>query len=349
MKTIARISTSALLGASLLAGLLSPLQAKSIGHYQLVHKFILGGDGGWDYLSYDPVGRRLFIARATRVMMVDPANGKLIAEIPDTPGVHGIALAQDLGKGFISDGKTNSVTVFDLKTLKETARIPVTGENPDCILYDPATHRVFTFNGHSSNATVIDARSDKVIATIPLDGKPEFAVADGKGAVFVNIESKSELTRIDARKATVTGTWSLAPCESPSGLALDRKHHRLFSGCDNKLMAISDSGSDKLITTLPIGEGVDATRFDAATGLAFSSNGEGNLTVIREESPQRFSVVQTAGTQKYARTMALNTRNHDVYLVTAGIQETPPSVPGGRPHRAVLPGTFTLLVMKPQS
>jgi YVTN family beta-propeller protein len=226
-------------------------------------------------------------------------------------------------------------------------RIPVTGENPDCILYDQVTHRVFTFNGHSSNTTVIDAKNDKVVATIPLDGKPELAVADGKGEVLVNIEDKSELTRIDAGKAAVISTWSLAPCQEPSGLAMDRKHRRLFSGCDNKLMAISDADSGKVLTTLPIGEGVDATGFDAATGLAFSSNGEGSLTVIHDDSPQQFSVLQDAVTQKYARTMALNTRNHAVYLVTASIQMTPPSVPGGRPGRLMLPGTFTLLVMSP--
>lgn len=331
--------------ASLLFSVCASTQAASISRYQLAHKYDLGGDGGWDYLTYDPAGQRLFISRATRVMVVNPDKGIIIAEILNTPGVHGIALAQDLGKGFISNGKESTVTVFDLKTLKEIARIPVTGENPDCILYDQVTHRVFTFNGRSSNATVIDAKSDKVITTIHLDGKPEFAVADGKGEVFVNIEDKSELTRIDAGKATVISTWSLAPCQEPSGLAMDRKHRRLFSGCHNKLMAITDADSGKVLATLPIGEGVDATGFDATTGLAFSSNGEGTLTVIHEESPQRFSVVQTADTQKYARTMALNIRNHDVYLVTADIQMTPPKVLGGRPGRLVLPGTFTLLVM----
>lgn len=331
----------------LLCGLPLSAQSAPIAHYKLTHKITLGGDGGWDYLTYDPIARRVFISRSTRVLVVDPDSDKLIAELPDTDGVHGIALAQDLGKGFISDGRAGEVTVFDLKTLKETARIKVTGENPDCILYDPVTQRVFTFNGRSSNATVIDARSDKVIATLALDGKPEFAVADGNGQVFVNIESKSELTRIDARKPAVVKTWSLAPCESPSGLAIDRKHHRLFSGCDNKMMAIIDADTGKVIQTLPIGEGVDATRFDPATDLAFSSNGEGTLTVIHEDSPQHFSVLQNAQTQKYARTMALNTRNHDVYLVTSDVQVTPPTTPGERPHRVVLPGTFTLLVMSP--
>ncbi|MGH8369936.1 MAG: YncE family protein [Gammaproteobacteria bacterium] len=348
MKLRSGFITIVLLSFSLLSGLSFSAQSAPTARYKLTHKFTLGGDGGWDYLTYDPVGQRVFISRSTRVLVVDSDSGKLITEIPDTDGVHGIALAQDLGKGFISDGKADAVTVFNLKTLKETARIKVTGENPDCILYDPVTKRVFTFNGHSSNATVIDARSDKVIATLALDGKPEFAVADGNGQVFVNIESKSELTRIDARKPAVVKTWSLAPCESPSGLAIDRKHRRLFSGCDNKLMAVTDADTGKVIQTLPIGEGVDATRFDPDTGLAFSSNGEGTLTVIHEDSPQHFSVLQDAQTQKFARTMALNTRNHDVYLVTADVQVTPPTTPGERPHRAVLPGTFTLLVMSKQ-
>ena len=340
--------SSVLLAALLLFIPLASVQAASPAQYQLKQKFNLGGDGGWDYLSYDEAGQRLFISRATRVMVVDADKGTLITEIPNTPGVHGIALAQDLGKGYISNGRENTVTVFDLKTLKETARIKVTGENPDCILYDSVSQRVFTFNGHTGNATVIDAKTDSVVGTIALDGKPEFAVADGKGGVFVNIEDKSELTHIDARKATVLNTWSLAPCQEPSGLAMDRKNRRLFSGCDNKVMAITDADSGKVITTLPIGEGVDATGFDEATGLAFSSNGEGNLTVIHEDSPQKFSVLQSADTQKYARTMALNTRNHEVYLVTADIKMAPPAVSGGRPQRSVLPGTFTLLVMSPK-
>src|SRR5215471_2514828 len=195
-------------------------------NYELKQKFTIGGDGGWDYLTYDPSGKRLFISRATRVQVVDPEKGTVISEIPNTPGIHGIALAQDLGKGFTSNGRENTVTVFDLKTLKETAKIKIDGQNPDAILYDPATHRVFTFNGRSSNATVIDAEKGTVVATIPLDGKPEFGAADGKGTVFVNIEDKSEITAIDAKKAVVLNKWSLAPCEEPSGLAMDQKHRR---------------------------------------------------------------------------------------------------------------------------
>src|SRR6185437_8067816 len=225
------------------------VKAFSQAHYQVKQKYVLGGDGGWDYLTFDPAGKRLFISRGTHVMVVDPYKGSVIGDIPDTTGVHGIALAQNLGKGFTSNGRDNSVTVFDLKTLKPTAKIKIDGENPDAILYDPSTKRVFTFNGRSKNSTVIDATNDKVVATIPLDGKPEFGVADGKGGVFVNIEDKSELTSIDAKKATVIKTWPLAPCEEPSGLAMDQKHRRLFAGCSNKMMAVVDADSGKVIAT----------------------------------------------------------------------------------------------------
>jgi DNA-binding beta-propeller fold protein YncE/mono/diheme cytochrome c family protein len=314
--------------------------------YQVKQKYVLGGDGGWDYLTFDPAGKRLFISRGTHVMVVDPYKGSVVGDIPDTPGVHGIALAQDLGKGFTSNGRENSVTVFDLKTLKQTDKIKIDGENPDAILYDSSSKRVLTFNGRSKNATVIDAANGKVVATIPLDGKPEFGVADGKGGVFVNIEDKSELTSIDAKKATVIKTWPLAPCEEPSGLAMDQKHRRLFAGCSNKMMAVVDADSGKVLATPAIGEGVDANAFDADQQLAFSSNGrDGNLTVVHEDSPGKFSVVENAPTEKFARTMALDTTNHDVYLVTAEIEEAPPAKEGERPRRSMKPGTFTLLVV----
>lgn len=314
--------------------------------YQLKQKFTLGGDGGWDYLTYDSSGNRLFISRATRVQVVDPEKGTVIAEIPNTTGVHGIALAQGLGKGFTSNGRENTVTVFDLKSLKETNKIKIDGENPDAILYDPASKRVLTFNGRSKNATVIDATNDKVVATIPLDGKPEFAAADGKGSVFVNIEDKSELSKIDPVKGTVVQTWPLAPCEEPSGLAMDQKHRRLFSGCGNKMMAVTNADTGKVVTTVPIGQGVDANGFDPSTDLAFSSNGDGTLTVVHEDSPDKFTVAQNANTQRGARTMALNPGNHQIYLVTAEFDEAPPAEGQTRPRRTVKPGTFTLLVME---
>lgn len=322
------------------------MYAFSPAQYQLKQKFTIGGDGGWDYLTYDSTGNRLFISRATRVQVVDPEKGTVIAEIPNTTGVHGIALAQELGKGFTSNGRENTVTVFDLKSLKETNKIKIDGENPDAILYDPASKRVLTFNGRSKNATVIDATNDKVMATIPLDGKPEFAAADGKGSVFVNIEDKSELTKIDPVKGTVVQTWPLAPCEEPSGLAMDQKHRRLFSGCGNKMMAVTNADTGKVVTTVPIGQGVDANGFDPGTDLAFSSNGDGTLTVVHEDSPDKFTVAQNAETQRGARTMALNPGNHQVYLVTAEFDEIPPAEGQTRPRRSMKPGTFTLLVME---
>ena len=279
-------------------------------------------------------------------MVVDPEKGTVLGEIPNTTGVHGIAVANDMGKGFTSNGRDNTVTVFDLKDLKETAKIKLEGaENPDAIIYDPASKRVFTFNGRSKNATAIDAANGTVVSNIPLDGKPEFAVADGKGMVYVNIEDKAEVVAIDARKATVVNTWKMEGCEDPSGLAMDQKNRRLFAGCGNKVMTIVDADSGKVITKLPIGKGVDSTGFDPGTGLAFSSNGDGTLTVIHEDSKDKFSVAQNATTQTRARTMALNPSNHEVYLVTAEFEDAPPAANGQRTRPNMKPGTFTLLVM----
>lgn len=324
---------------------LAPVFAQA--QYQLKQTYVLGGDGGWDYLTYDPVGKRLFISRGTRVMVVDPAKGTVLSEIPNTEGVHGIALAQDLGKGFTSNGRDNSVTIFDLKTLKETSKVKVEGgENPDAILYDPASKRVFTFNGRSKNASVIDATNGTLVATIPLDGKPEFAASDGKGMVYVNIEDKSELTAIDSKKAAVTATWPLTGCEEPSGLAMDQKNRRLFAGCHNKVMAVVNADTGKVLATPTIGQGVDANGFDPGTQLAFSSNGDGTLTVVHQDSPDKYTVAQDAPTKRGARTMALDSNNHNVYLVTADFDEQPPTKEGERPRRTMKPGTFTLLVME---
>jgi len=329
---------------ALIAVFAAPLFGQT--QYQLKQKYTIGGDGGWDYLTYDPAGKRLFISRGTRVMVVDPAKGTVLGEIPNTEGVHGIALAQDLGKGFTSNGRTNSVTVFDLKTLKEISNVKVEGgDNPDAILYDAASKRVFSFNGRSKNATVIDADKGTVVATIPLDGKPEFAAADGKGMVYVNIEDRNTLTAIDAKKAAVTASWPITGCEEPAGLAMDQKNRRLFAGCHNKVMAVINADSGKVVATVPIGQGVDANAFDPATQLAFSSNGDGTLTVAHEDSPDKYTVAQNAETQRGARIMALGTNNHDVYLVTAEFDEQPPAKEGDRPRRVMKPGTFTLLVM----
>jgi DNA-binding beta-propeller fold protein YncE len=329
---------------ALCLGVLS-LPALAQVQYQLKQKFTLGGDGGWDYLTYDPIGKRLFISRGTRVMVVDPQKGTVIAEIPGTPGVHGIALAQELGKGFTSNGADNSVTVFDLKTLKPISTLKIEGQNPDAILYDSASKRVLTFNGRSHNATIIDAVNDEVIGGVGLDGKPEFAAADGKGLVYVNIEDKNELTVIDPRTAKVVNNWPLTGCEEPSGLDMDVKTRRLFAVCHNKVMVAVNADTGKVVATQPIGAGVDAAAFDAGTNLVFSSNGDGTLTVIHEDSADKFTVAQNAETQRFARTMALDPATHDIYLVTAEIVEQPPAAGETRPRRSMKPGTFTLLVV----
>ena len=308
--------------------------------------FKLGGEGGWDYLEVDPDAHHLFISRATHVMVVDTESGKQVGDIPDTPGVHGIALAPELGRGFTSNGREGTVTIFDLKTLKVIDKVKGVGENPDAILYDPASQSVFTFNGRSHNSTAIEASSGKVLGQIPLDGKPEFAVSTGKGEIFVNLEDKSELTAIDPHTLKVKATWPLAPCESPSGLAMDVKNRRLFAGCDNKLMAVVNADSGKVITTVPIGDGVDAGRFDPENGFAYASCGEGVLTVVHEDSPEKFSVVGNVTTQRGARTMALDKKTHNLYTVTAEFGPRPaPTASEPRPRPPILPDSFVVLVV----
>lgn len=313
--------------------------------YHVVNTWKLGGEGGWDYLTADSDARRLYISRGTHVIVIDLDSGKSVGDIADTPGVHGIALAPELGKGFISNGREGTVSIFDIKTLATGSKVKV-GENPDAILYDPATKRVFTFNGRSQDSTAIDAATGKVLATIKLDGKPEFAASDAKGEVFVNIEDKSELTVIDPNKLEVKTKWPLAPCTEPSGLSIDRKNRRLFVGCDNKMMAVVDADSGKVLATPAIGEGVDATAFDDATGLAFASCGEGVLTVVKEDSPTSFSVAEGVKTQQGARTMALDSKTHNAYVVTAKFGPPPaPTADNPHPRRSILPDSFVVLVL----
>jgi hypothetical protein len=314
--------------------------------YHVIKKYKLGGEGGWDYLTLDPNSRRLFISRGTHVMVIDADSGKPVGDIPDTPGVHGIALAPEFNRGFTSNGREGTVSIFDLKTLALISKVKDVGENPDAILYDPASKRVFTFNGRSHDSTAIDAATGKIVGKIPLDGKPEFGVSTGAGEIFVNIEDKSELTSLDPQALKVKSTWSLTPCQEPSGLAMDVKSRRLFSGCDNKMMAVVNADTGKVITTLPIGEGVDADRFDPETHLAFASCGEGVLTVVKEESPDKFSVLQNVPTEARARTMELDSTNHQIYLVTAEFGPKPAATadqPNPRPP--VLPGSFVVLVV----
>ncbi|MGA8867889.1 MAG: YncE family protein [Candidatus Sulfotelmatobacter sp.] len=326
-------------------GFVATAPAASDPGYKVVNTYKLGGEGGWDYLTADAAARRLYISRATHVIVIDLDSGKPVGDIADTPGVHGIALAPEFGRGFVSNGREGTVSIFDLKTLATSSKVKV-GENPDAILYDPATKRVFTFNGHSHDSTAIDAAKGTVLGTIKLDGKPEFAVTDGKGELFVNIEDKSELVAIDPDKLEVKSKWPLAPCQEPSGLAIDRTHRRLFAGCDNKMMAVVDADTGKVLATPPIGDGVDATRFDGETGLAFASCGEGVLTIIREESPDKFSVVENVPTQAGARTLELDPKTHNIYVVTAKFGPPPPATADNpHPRRSILPDSFVVLVL----
>jgi DNA-binding beta-propeller fold protein YncE len=311
----------------------------------VIKTYMLGGDGGWDYLKLDPDARLLYISRATHVMVIDADSGKSVGDIADTPGVHGIALAPDLGRGFTSNGREGTVSIFDLNTLKTIKKVKA-GENPDAILFDPATNRVFTFNGRSNDATAIDAATGEVVGKIPLDGKPEFAVTTGAGEIFVNLEDKSEILALDPKTLKIKAIWALAPCKEPSGLAIDVKNRRLFAGCDNKMMAVVNADTGRVITTLPIGDGVDANGFDPETGFAFASCGEGVLTVAHEDSPDTFSVAQTVPTQRGARTMAVDPKTHQIFLVTAKFG-SPPAATEQQPHPrpSILPDSFVVLVV----
>ena len=338
-------SYSTWLRVALFISLLATFSPAADSGYHVVKTYKLGGEGGWDYLNLDSASRRLYISRATHVIVIDADSGKPVGDIPDTPGVHGIALAPELGRGFVSNGREGTVTIFDIDSLKLIAKVKV-GDNPDAILYDPATKRVFTFNGKSQDSTAIDAAKGTVLGTIKLEGKPEFAASDGKGMIFVNIEDKSQLDAIDPAKLEVKSRWPLAPCEEPSGLAIDRKNRRLFAGCDNKMMAVVDADSGKVIATPAIGDGVDATAFDEGTGLAFASCGEGVLTVVREESPSKFNVVENVKTQQGARTLALDEKTHQVFVVTANFGPPPaPTADNPHPRRTILPDTFVVLVV----
>lgn len=311
--------------------------------YHLVKKFKLGGKGGWDYLLMDPGMDRLFISRETEVLVVNPKTGKVIGHIPGFTRSHGIALAPEFNRGFASDGDPGSVTVFNYKTLQVLEHLKTA---PDCdgIIYDPATKRVFTMNGDANSSTAIDAASGTVLGTFPLGGKPEFAQADGKGHVFANLVDKSEMVKIDAKDLRVTDTWPLAPCKSPSGLAIDAKNERLFPGCHSGVMDYVDGNSGKVLGSVPIGMGIDAARFDPRTGYAFASCGDGTITVAREDSPDKLVKVDTIQTQRGARTMALNLKTHMIYTVTAEFGPMPPRKPGERFRRPpIIPGTFVLL------
>lgn len=311
-------------------------------------RYTLGGDGGWDYLTVDAASHRLFISRSDRVLVMGTRDGKLLGTIADTAGVHGIALAPELGKGYTSNGRADSVTEFDLATLKPTRTIAISGHNPDAILFDAASQRVFTFNGRSKDISVIDAHSAKVVATIPVNGKPEFAATDGKGRIFVNIEDTAELTAIDAKTAKVTSTWKLPDCEEPSGLAFDIQQQRLFSTCQNGHLIVTDALSGKHIATVPIGKGPDAAAYDIERKLVLSSNGEdGTVTVIQQTDRDHYKVLANMPTQKGARTMALDQTTHRIYLPAAEFGPTPPATPTqAHPRAPMLPNSFSIFVLQ---
>jgi YVTN family beta-propeller protein len=329
-------------------GLLGTLAVPAHGadrSYRLLKEIQVGGDGGWDYLTVDSAGRRLYVSHGTQVVVIDIDKDEVVGEIADTPGVHGLAVAPDLGRGFSSNGRENKASVVDLKTLKTLEKVD-TGENPDGMLYETAQQEVYMFNGRGKSATVIDAKTSKVTATIPLPGKPEFGAADSKaGRVYNNQEDKSEVAVIDTKTHKVIGAWPIAPGEEPSGMAFDPVHDRLFLGCGNKLMVMMDSENGKVVATVPIGQGVDANAFDPGTQLAFASCGDGTVTIAHEDAPDKLTVVQTLKTEPRARTMALDPKTHRIYLASAKFEaSTEQPGPGKRQRPRMVPSTFKILV-----
>jgi YVTN family beta-propeller protein len=284
--------------------------------YSVIKKIPIPGQGSWDYLTIDEAARRLYVSHGTQVEVLDIDSGAIVGKIENTQGVHGIAIAPDIGRGFVSDGQSSTVTIFDLKTLKSIAEVP-TGKKPDAIIYDPATSRIFAFNGGSNSATVIEGKDGKVAGTIDLSGGPEFAAADGNGYVYNNLEDESLVLKINSRTLKVEQRWPTAPCASPSSMAIDRANRRLFVGCRSKVMAVMNADTGHVITTLPIGDHVDATAFDAGTRLIFSSNGEGTVTVIHQDGPDKYSVAETVKTLPRAKTSALDPKTHQLFLSTA--------------------------------
>ena len=310
------------------------------GPYHFIKEIPVGGDGGWDYLSVDSAAQRLYVSHATKVVVIDLAQDAVVGEITNTLGVHGLAPAPELGRGMVTCGKENKAAIVDLKTLATITKVD-TEANPDGMLYEPGQQEFYTFNGRGKSATVIDAKTATVVATIPLGGKPEFARADPQaGRVYDNLEDKSEVVAIDTKKHEVVEHWPIAPGEEASGMAIDAENHRLFLGCDNKLMVMMDSESGKVLASVPIGEGVDANSFDPGTKLAFASCGEGTTTIAREEGPDKLTVVQVLATQRGARTMVLDPATHKIYLATAKM-EAPAE---GERRGKIIPGTFKILV-----
>ena len=338
LTTLGSLSVAMILCAGMLSRAASPAPGSS--GYHLIKSVPVPGDEGWDYLNVDADARRVYISHGSHVVVLNADTYAIEGDIPDTAGVHGIALAPDLGRGFVSAGRTNTAVIFDIKSLK-TLGTAKTDANPDAIVYDSVTKRVFTLNGRGQNTTAINAGDGTVAGALALGGKPEFAVADGKGSIFVNIEDKSELVQFDAQKLTETHRWPLAPCKSPSGLSMDLKSRRLFSVCDEKVMAVVNADTGKVVATPEICQGPDASAFDPATDYAFASCGDGNLTVIHEDSPDKFTVVENVPTKRSARTMGLDLKTHNIFLSSA---EFDPPAPGERRGK-MKPGSFAILVV----
>jgi YVTN family beta-propeller protein len=314
--------------------------------YKLADKVNVGGEGGWDYLTVDTAAHRLYVSRGSHMQVFDTQKKTVVGDIQDTKGIHGIALNTKAGLGYTSNGRDSTVSVVDLKTLKTLRKINVGAANPDAILYDRITNRIFTFNGRSDNATVIDAAKDSVIGHIALGGKPEFSVTDDNGTIFVNIEDKSLVVAFNAKTLAILDRWPLGTGEEPSGLAIDRKNHRLFSVCSNKQMVILDSKTGKIVATVPIGAGTDAAAFDPGTGLAFSSNGEGTVTVVGADKEKGYKVLETVETQKSARTMTVDESTHTLYLAAASFGPTPAATAERpRPRPEMTAGSFTILIL----
>ncbi|MEO8576831.1 MAG: YncE family protein [Gemmatimonadales bacterium] len=320
--------------------------AAASSQYHVVKKIPAGGEGGWDYLTADAEARRLYVSRGSHVMVFDMDSDSLIADIQNTPGVHGVALAKSLNRGFTSNGRDSSVTAFDLTTFQPITTIRISGRNPDAIAYDAASNRIFAFNGASHDASVIDASTMKQVGSIDLGGKPETGQPDGKGMLYVNVEDKGEVVALDTKSMQAKAHYSLAPCEEPTGMARDAARGRLIIGCSNKLMAVMDEKTGKVIATIPVGDGVDASAFDPATQLAFTSNGEGSVSVVRQNADGTFTPVATVPTQRGARTMTLDLKTHRLYLSTAEFGPAPaPTADRPRPRAPMIPGSFVVLVL----
>ena len=329
-------------GALVLTFAITALLAQSPSTYRVTHSYTLGGDGSWDYVVPDPPNHRLFVARQTRVMVIDEDTGTLLGEVTGIQGAHGTAIAEKTGHGFATSGNDQSVVMFDLKTFKSLGRIPA-AEDTDAIVYDAPSNRVFTLNGDAHSSTVIDAQMGILITNIALGGKPEYGASAGDGKVYANLTDISEVVEIDAQTATVTRRWSTGACKQPVSMALDAAHHRLFSGCRSGVMAVSDYQAGKVVATLPIGAGVDGAGYDAASSNAFASNADGTLTVIHQDSPDQYRVLETVQTPQGSRNMGLDPTNHRVFIVSAKFGPVPAS---GRGRAPVLPGSFTLMTIE---